>query len=106
MKLYLISMAAASLLPSESETILVQHMPSILLAETIEEASEQAKKDAFERWKTEDGWYSHQATILPTPRDLFELMADKLTLDALDFSGAGDEAKTFNFDDLDGEILM
>lgn len=114
-KLYFISVIAVSQVPGEEDIQRTRHLPLIEFAETIEKAAAKAKDFALEKWKTAEGWFSHQAVIIPFTPALYKSIASSYKGDALNLS-EDEEGSTFNFDnsenhifnldDFDGEILM
>jgi hypothetical protein len=45
---------------------------------------EQAKIQSFERWKISEGWYGHQAAIIPVTKQVFELALSAFVAGAID----------------------
>jgi hypothetical protein len=71
----------------------VEQLPAIVPAHSIKEAAEQAKVFAFNRWTVEDGWYGHQACILPVTKDFYEkafVAHEAGVVDTLDESEPGE----------------
>lgn len=55
-----------------------QHKPSFVMAETIEAAADQLKAAAFEGWKKEDGWTTHNAIIIPVTKEFVDVLEKAL----------------------------
>ncbi|MET0754299.1 MAG: hypothetical protein ABWZ66_13035 [Pyrinomonadaceae bacterium] len=65
MNIYVMSIMAFSLVPGEETKTLVEHLPGIVPANSIEAAAEEAKLFALKQWKVSGGWFNHQVTIMP-----------------------------------------
>lgn len=99
MKIYIASLIAISDLIAEGDdrpASISMSIPALIPAQSIEAAAEQAKKFAFDKWKPEEGWHTHQATIMAVTEAFYEAASAAALAGILDMSE--EEGQTFNFD--------
>lgn len=98
LKIYVVTVLAFSPLhdmtSAHGEGTYVEQIPGIILAESKRAAALDARRQAYERWNPEAGWYGHQAAVLPVTRAFYKAAGDALR------AGVVDEA-----DDEDGETF-
>ena len=100
LRVYVISLMAFAPLNDTThpgESTYVEHFPALVPAESIEMAAEEAKKVAFNRWKTFDGWHSHQVAIQPVTHDFYEAAFAAHTDGVVDFEKELESPRTFQF---------
>lgn len=71
-------------------------VPAIIVAASIEIAAEQAKEQALERWKPEEGWHTHQANIMAVTSQFYEAAFEAYEAGVIDMSD--EEPLTFTWD--------
>lgn len=88
LKVYAVSISACqktSDLKGQGGMYFYEHSPLLLTSNKIENAAEQARWMAFDRWKSEDGWFMHSAAIIPMDRQfagsLLSLFENGLSVD-------------------------
>jgi hypothetical protein len=64
--IYVVSILA--LRAESSEGIQLSHAPVLIGAASLDEAATLVSEIALNRYKPEDGWYNHQAAILPSTK--------------------------------------
>lgn len=100
LKVYAISLMAFSPLHDASasgESTYVEHLPALVPAESIEEAAEAAKRQAFDRWKVTEGWYSHQAAVMPVTKAFFDAAFGAHRAGVVDIPEEDEPGQTFQF---------
>lgn len=78
-------------------TTYTEHLPGIVPAYSMSEAAEQAKNFALERWKTSDGWYGHQACIMPVTKNFYELAFQAYNAGEIDTFDETEQGECFTF---------
>jgi hypothetical protein len=100
MKVYAISVMAFSGV-SDNEgnqtNTYVKHLPALQPAASIEQAADIAKNHALGRWKQSEGWYGHQAVIMPVPKSFYYATLDALKAGIVDESEDGEREQVFHF---------
>lgn len=75
-RVYAVSIMAMSQVQDAGETgvgSLVTQKPALIPATSIEEAAENARAHVFAEWPTSEGWYGHQAVVMPVTQQFFDL---------------------------------
>jgi hypothetical protein len=76
-------------------------IPAMLPAVSVEAAAEAARAASFERWKAEDGWYGHQANIMPVTKAFLQATLNACAAGVVgDIEELSDDEppQTFNFE--------
>jgi hypothetical protein len=73
LKVYIASIVASSSLAVEGveTTTVTMHVPLLVPARSMTEASERCREQALERWPISEGWYGHQAAIIPVTQEFY-----------------------------------
>jgi hypothetical protein len=50
----------------------MEAFPCLIPAESIQDAAAQVRAVAMDRWKPDEGWYGHQAEILPVTKAFYD----------------------------------
>lgn len=79
------------------ESTYVEHLPALVPAASIKDAAENARAFALDRWKMNEGWYGHQAAIMPVTRDFYEAAFNAHRAGVVDMSDEGEQGETFQF---------
>lgn len=79
-----LELSVISDIPSDGNICIVEQLPGLVPAESIEAAAESAKAEAFSKWQTSEAWYGHQAAIMPVTKQFFELALKALAAGAID----------------------
>jgi hypothetical protein len=98
MKIYIASLLALSNVQDASDPtplFITMSVPALIPAASIQAASEVARAHAFERWKPEEGWHSHQANIMPVTESFYDAFVKASQAGIIDMSD--EEGKSFNF---------
>ena len=69
-------------------------LPALVPAESIEVVIDMCRARAFERWKPEEGWYGHRATILPVTEAFYEAAFKAHDAGVLDMSDEPERSVT------------
>ena len=80
-----------------NETAYIEHVPGILPAQSIQQAAEAVKIFALERWKVSEGWYGHQACILPITKDFYEKAFEAYEAGLIDTFNEPEPGECFTF---------
>lgn len=71
-------------------------LPALIPADSMQEAFEQARVFALDKWKTDEGWHTHQANIMPVPEKIYDAIFAALDANTLEV-GDDEPGQTFNF---------
>ncbi|HEX8370660.1 MAG TPA: hypothetical protein VF604_19095 [Pyrinomonadaceae bacterium] len=96
MQIYIVSLMAFFFVPEENITR-VEHLPGIIFAASIEHAAQLSKQKALERWKVNEGWFSHQAMVQPVTQDFLDATNEARAKGILDLT-TGEQPQRFEFE--------
>jgi hypothetical protein len=99
-KVYAVSVAAFAPFSDKSTpgiNTYVEHLPALIPADSIEEAAENIKAFALERWKLSEGWSGHQAAITSVTTAFFDAALNALEAGQIDEDSAIVEERAFQF---------
>lgn len=103
LRIYACSISATSQLHPAAPKggTIFEHVAAMVPAETIQEAAELARREALQRWPSEDeaAWYNHQAAVLPADSQFYVRFFEALRAGIVDFECENAEpGQTFRFD--------
>lgn len=75
----------------------IEQLPGIVPASSISEAAEQTKTFALDRWKPSEGWYGHQAAILPVTKNFYEAAFTAYKAGVVDTFDETEQGECFTF---------
>lgn len=73
-----------------------EQRPALIPAVTIQDAAEQSKNFALDLWPKADGWYGHQAAVVPVTNYFLETVFEVFKAGAI--GPDSEEPQTFDFD--------
>lgn len=82
---------------TDGEITYIEQLPALIPAYSIDEASEQSKTFALGRWKVSEGWYGHQAAIMPVTKDFYEKAINCYNEGGVDMTDDTETGQCFNF---------
>jgi hypothetical protein len=98
-KVYIVAMLAFS--PLQDGTpgggTYSESIPAIIPAASMDEAAEAAKKVALDRWKVSEGWYGHQANILPVTKAFYDAAFTAYDAGIVDIPDEDEPGGSYNF---------
>ena len=97
MRIYSVSLLAFSRLDDGTATggTYVEQIPALIQAESIQSAGQQAGEQALNRWKVDEGWYGHQADVLPVTKAFYDAAFEAQRLGIVNLEE--EEPLTFKF---------
>ena len=108
MKIYCVSIMAMQTRQNDrkEEITWVETTPSLIPAQTMEEAAANAKAFAFNKWSVQDGWFCHSAAITTVTKEFYAAADSARKAGILNMSNDEPE-KCFFFDgELESEFLL
>lgn len=98
MRIYVISLLAFSRLEDGTPGggTYAEQIPCLAPAESIDDAAEQVRKYALDRWKINEGWYAHQADIQPVTSAFYKAAFEAHREGIIDLDER-EESRTFKF---------
>jgi hypothetical protein len=72
-----------------------ESIPAFVPAESINDAAESVRTYLFERWKTTEGWHTHQANIMVLGEQQIAVIKEASAMGVIDVSE--ETPRTFNF---------
>ncbi len=99
MNVYVVSVMAFSPIVEGSISVgtYCEHIPALIPAESIEDAAENAKNFALDKWKISEGWTGHQAGIKSVTKEFYDAALDALEAGKIDDADSVSEERTFQF---------
>jgi hypothetical protein len=88
LKVYIASIVAFSPIAVEGlePTSLTMHIPALVPARSMTEASERCREQALARWPVSEGWHGHQAAIIPVTPKFYKHAFDAHSAGVVDLS--------------------
>jgi hypothetical protein len=99
MNIYVVSVLAFSPIAEGSISVgsYYEHIPALIPAESIEDAAENAKNFALDKWKISEGWTGHQAAIISVTQGFYDAALSALEAGIIDDADSVSEERTFQF---------
>jgi hypothetical protein len=66
-------------------------------AGSIEEAAENAKNFALDKWKLSEGWFGHQASIMSVTKSFYDAAFNAKQAGIVDVDDENEEGQVFRF---------